>query len=300
MKNKCDVWFLYSGYTYNKKMESGYIDSLRKKAEEYNISMDVKDTHKFTIVSGEKNELYYDGKKVENFPKFAIVRRYEIYLGRVLEMNGVKVFNNVQAMIDSRNKLKTHQMLSYAGVLSPKTVYIVPKKCLKNITYDEVCKRLESNTFILKWVYGSQGTHVHLVDNENTFDELVKKYDGKILCQEFIKSSFGMDIRAYVIGGKYIGAAIRKSNGGFKSNLAQGGEAVLFEEDDKIKDLAEKAAKAVNLDICGVDILKGENDKYYICEVNCVPGFKSISRTKKINEKDIFLTLIRDKMNNEE
>ena len=203
-------------------------------------------------------------------------------------------------MIDARNKMKTHQYLTRDGINTPKTVYVVPKNCLTNVSYENVCQSLNNNKFIVKWLYGSQGKFVHLVDNKETFDNLVKKYEGKIICQEFIEKSFGMDIRAYVIGGKYVGAAIRKSNhGDFRSNLAQGGEAVKFEYNKEVEDIAVKAAKAVNLEICGVDILVGEN-KYYVCEVNALPGFKSIYRTSGINEKDILLTLIYDKINESE
>lgn len=300
MKNKCDVWFLYSTYTYNKKMESGYIEKLFEKAKKYNLNIDVKDIHKFIVITGEKNEIYYDGKLVTDFPKYIIIRRFEIFLGRAFELAGVKILNSVQAMIDSKNKLKTHQMLTDAGILSPKTIYIVPRKNLSNIKYDIICEKLGSKKFILKWIYGAQGKHVHLVENEEKYNELVERYNGKVLCQEFIEASFGTDIRAYVIGGKYIGAAIRKSNGGFKSNLAQGGEALKFDYRKEVEDLAVKTAKVANLDICGVDILKGENDKLYICEVNCVPGFKSIKKTADADEKDIFLTLIYDKINNKE
>lgn len=300
MKNKCDVWFLYSTYTYNKKTESGYIDKLFEMAKKYNLNIDVKDTHKFVVVTGERNEIYYDGKLVTDFPKYIIVRRFEIFLGRAFELAGVKVLNSVQAMVDSKNKLKTHQILTSAGVLSPKTIYIVPRRNLTNIKYEIICEKLGSTRFILKWIYGAQGKHVHFIDNEETYNTLVEKYKGKVLCQEFIEASFGTDIRAYVIGGKYIGAAVRKSNGGFKSNLAQGGEALPFDYTKEVEDLSVKAATAANLDICGVDILKGENEKLYICEVNCVPGFKSIKRTIGTDEKDIFLTLIRDKIDNEE
>ena len=132
--------------------------------------------------------------------------------------------------------------------------------------------------------------------NETDFNELVLKYQGKVLFQEFIEESFGFDIRAYVLGGEYVGCAVRKSSSGdFRSNLAKGGSALKFEKEDEIKDLAVQAAKAVNLDICGVDILVGKNG-YYICEVNAIPGFKSISKVNSINEKDLILNLIRKKL----
>ncbi len=300
---KADVWFLYSGYVLEKKIKSGYIKQLVSKAKnEYNLILEAKSAHNFAITSGKENEIYYEGKKLnkEDLPKYVVMRRYEIYLGRQLELMGVKVFNNVQALTDARNKLKVHQLLAQHNIPTPKTLYIIPKRTKVNSSYEQVVSYLGSNKFVLKWIYGSQGAHVYLVDNSKTYDELIKKYEGKVICQEYIESSYGKDIRAYVIGGKFIGAAMRKSTGGFKSNLALGGDAVLYDYDERIVNIALKAAKAVNLEICGVDILLGKNDDYFVCEVNAVPGFKTVKRTSGMNEMDILLTLVKDKMKEEE
>lgn len=298
---KIDVWLFYSGGVFEHRQENGYIRELEEKARnEYRINLEVKNAHKFIISSSTKNELYYDGKKVKNLPTYAIFRRYDIYLARHLESMGVKVLNSVTAMVDARNKMKVHQILASKNISIPHTIYISPKKKLSNIHYSVVCKILKNNKFIMKWIYGSQGTHVYLVDNEETFNEIVKKYAGKVLCQEYIETSYGTDIRAYVVGGKYIGAAIRKSETDFRSNLAKGGEAKYFKYNKNVEHLAIEAASAIGLEICGVDILIGKNNKYYVCEVNSVPGFKSVKATLNIDEKDVFLSLIRDKINSGE
>ncbi len=294
---KADAWLFYSGGVFERRKEKGYIKELEDKAKnEYGINLEVKNAHKFIISSSKKNELYYDGKKVKNLPVYAIFRRYDIYLARQLEAMGVKVFNNVTSMVDARNKMKVHQILASKNIKIPHTIYISPKKKFSNVHYSDVCKIL-GNKFVMKWIYGCQGNHIYLIDNEERFNEIVSKYSGKVLCQEYIKTSHGTDIRAYIIGGKYIGAAIRKSETDFRSNLAKGGEAKYFEYNKEVEKIAIVAAKAINLEICGVDILIGRNNKYYICEVNSVPGFKSVKRTLNIDEKDVFLSLIRDKMN---
>lgn len=297
MNDKADAWFFYSGYMYDMKKESGFIDELINKAKDkYGINLEVYSSHKFIVESGKENKLYYDGKLVEYVPKIVIMRRYEIFLGRQLEMMGAKVFNNIQALIDARNKMKTHQKLSYAGINTPKTLYVVPKKTVKNVFYDDVVNILGEKRFVMKWIYGSRGDHVYLVDNELDFDKIVKKYDGKVICQEFLKNNSGSDIRAYVIGFKFIGAAIRKGNNDFRSNLAKGGEAIKIECDDNMKKIAVDAAKACNLEICGVDLLIDNEGNYTVCEVNAVPGFKSLKRTINASETDIFLSLIKENL----
>ncbi len=297
---KADVWLFFSNVSFNSKTDSGYIaEIVRKAKDEYGINLEAKNLHHFHIVSGDINELYYEGKKIDYLPRYAIIRRYEIYLSRQLELMGVKVFNTSSSMTDARNKMKVHQLLANANIKTPKTVFTVFKNNYNNVFYSDIVNILGTNEFVLKWIYGSQGKHVYLVKSEEKFNRLLAKYKGRILCQEYIKDSFGKDIRAYVINGKFIGAAIRESDGhDFRSNLARGGEAKKFEYNDQIKSLAENAAKAVGLDICGVDILMGTND-YYICEVNALPGFKSIFRTSNIDEKDILVKLIRDKIDSE-
>ncbi|MEG0799232.1 MAG: RimK family alpha-L-glutamate ligase [Bacilli bacterium] len=290
------AWLFFSSCSFNIKTESGYIDNIISLAKDkYNINLEVKNVHKFIIVSGKENEIYYDGIKVNDLPDAVILRRYEIYLARSLEKLGVKVYNNVQSMIDARNKMKVHQILSEYKVPTPKTIYIVPMNCHTNVNYNDACKLLNSNKFVLKWLYGSQGKSVHLVETEEEFNRLITKYKAKVICQEYIKSSYGKDIRCYVMGGKFIGSAIRKSHGDFRSNLAQGGEALKYISNDEIKTLAINAAHAVNLDICGVDILFTENG-YTVCEVNALPGFKSIGKTEGLKEEDILLSFLKDKL----
>ena len=295
MNNK--VWIFYSQYIYNKKIKSGYVDELVSKANEKNILLEVKNIHEFAVVVESENNIYYKGMKInkEDLPKIAIFRRYEIYLARQLELLGVIVINSCQSMIDARNKLKVHQLLSHNAIKTPKSVYVVPRVCLKNLKYSNV-ENILGEKFVMKWIYGAAGDHVFLVDNELEFNRIMKKYNGKIICQEFISSSFGRDIRAYVINGKFLGAAIRESNGDFRSNLAQGGHALKYESNKKIEKIAEECSKITGLDICGVDILFGENDTYYVCEVNALPGFKSIKKTCNIDEKDILVNLICDKI----
>ena len=292
-----DAWLLFSTNSIKTKTESGYIDTLLEKARENNINLEIKNIHKFSILSKDKNELYYDGKLVTELPKIAITRRYEIYLTRQLELMGVMVCNSPGPNCDARNKMKVHQLLAQKGIKTPATVFSCFKNNYSNISYENTCKMLGSTKFVLKWLYGSQGKHVFLVDNKELFDKLVAKYKGRVLCQEYIEESYGMDIRAYVINGKFLTAAIRKSSGNdFRSNLAQGGEALDVCCDEKLIKIAEDAANAIGLDICGVDVLVGK-DGYYICEVNANPGFKCIGRVHGIDEKDIFINLIKEKLN---
>lgn len=293
------VWFFYSHWTYNKKSENGFIKRLLDKAKNiYHVDLEVYNLAKFIINTGDYNTVYYEGKEIKTFPKYAISRKLDIFFIRQLEMLGVKVFNSSQSMVDAKNKLKTHQILTEAGIKSPKTLYSVRKSGKQLLEYEDIAKIFNNDTFILKYIKGREGKSVFLINNKADFEAKYSRYKGKVIFQEFIKSSYGKDIRCYVVGGKFIGSAIRTSNGkDFRSNLAQGGEALFYEASDELKALVIKVAKIMDLAICGIDILTGENGEYYVCEVNSVPGFKSLKFTRGMDEVDIFLTLFRDKIN---
>ena len=292
-----DAWIIYSKFIVDKKHRTGEYEELIKYAKNnFNLDIDIVSSHDFFIsCENGKNKLYYQGKEISNLPKLIIFRKYDIYLARQLELMGIKVMNSSQAMIDARNKMKTYQMLAQAGIDTPKTLYIVSGVKRKYFYYKEVCDFFKSDKFIVKYVYGSRGNDVHLIDSEEKFNEVAKKYLGICIFQEYIESSFGRDIRCYVIGGKFIGAAIRQgAEGDFRSNLAQGGQAIKFEYNEKVKNIAERAAKALKLDICGVDVLFRGNDEYTICEVNSLPGFKSLNGTTGKRGNIVLLELIRD------
>jgi RimK family alpha-L-glutamate ligase len=95
--------------------------------------------------------------------------------------------------------------------------------------------------------------------------------------QEFIKTSYGKDIRVFVVGGKVMGSMIRTSNGSFKSNFSKGGSVSPFEMTPEVEWLATDVAKLFNLDIAGVDLLFDEHG-YKVCEANSAPGFKGLER----------------------
>ena len=100
------VWFFYSNWTYNRKIENGFIERLITKAKNnYDIDLEVYNLSKFIISTGDKNTIYYEGKELTNYPRYAISRKLDIFFIRQLEMMGVKVFNSAQAMVDAKNKI---------------------------------------------------------------------------------------------------------------------------------------------------------------------------------------------------
>ena len=94
-----------------------------------------------------------------------------------------------------------------------------------------------------------------------------------ILLQEFVKESAGTDIRAFMVGGKVIASMKRQSlDDDFRSNIHQGGEGVSVKLTDEERKTVQKAAKAMGLSICGVDIMRSDRGPL-VLEVNSSPGF---------------------------
>ena len=93
------------------------------------------------------------------------------------------------------------------------------------------------------------------------------------LVQEFVKESAGTDIRAFVVGGKVVASMKRQSlDDDFRSNLHQGGEGSSIKLTDEERKTAQKAAKAMGLPICGVDMMRSDRGPL-VLEVNASPGF---------------------------
>jgi len=103
------------------------------------------------------------------------------------------------------------------------------------------------------------------------------------LLQEFIASSKGRDIRINVVGDKAIVSMLRENKNDFRSNIALGGIGKVTEISQEFYDTAESCACILGLDYCGVDLLYGENDKPYVCEVNSNAFWGEISAVTGIN-----------------
>ena len=203
-----------------------------------------------------------------------------------IEKSGVRCFNRFRAMVDCDDKMMTYIRLSDEGILMPKT-FSAPLCYTKNARNgEEVYKRLEKELgfpMIVKECYGSLGKGVYLVENVAELREIDEKlmYIPHIY-QEFVASSFGKDLRVIVVGGKYLGAMKRVSGGDFRSNIASGGRGEKYDADETTIKTAEKIAKILGLDYCGIDFLFSEQGMT-VCEVNSNAFFKEFETVTGLN-----------------
>lgn len=256
--------------------------------EESGNKVTVLDHLKCDIVSEEDNPcIYYRGTEVTGvdavIPRIgSSVTFYGSAVVRQFEM--MKVFTAVesQALVRSRDKLRSLQILARSGVGMPKTVFT-------NYS-SEVGKIIDSvggAPLIVKLLEGTQGVGVVLAPTRKAAESIIQAFHSmkaRVIVQEFVEEAKGEDIRAFVVNGKVIGAMKRKGKEGeFRSNLHRGGTGELIKLSKQERRAALVATKAMGLSVAGVDLLQSERGPL-VLEVNSSPGLQGIERATK---KDI-------------
>ena len=254
----------------------------------------VVDALKCNLVMEKRNpRIYYQNDYLDQIegiiPRIgASITFYGSAVVRQFEMRKVFTAVESQALIRSRDKLRSLQILSKAGIGLPKTVFT---NFARNI--DEVLEEIGTYPVVIKILEGTQGLGVVLAENKNAAVSVVEAFHSlkvRIIIQEFIKEAGGADIRALVVDGKVVGAMKRQAKEGeFRSNLHRGGTAAVVRLSFDEKETAKKAAKAMGLGIAGVDMLQS-NRGPLVMEVNSSPGLEGI---EKATRKDIASKIIQ-------
>lgn len=234
----------------------------------------------FATIEKNKPIVNHEGKDLNNIdaiiPRIgSSYTRYGSAIVRQFEMRGVFTTTSSIALVRSRDKLRSMQLMSRAGVGIPKTVF--SRGVTNNL--DDLIEDLGGTPVIIKLARGTHGNGVVLAETKKSTKSVLQSFyvmddDGtNILLQEFIKESAGTDIRVFVVGGKVVASMKRQSlDDDFRSNLHQGGEGRSIKLTDEEKKTAQKAAKAMGLSICGVDMMRS-NRGPLVLEVNASPGF---------------------------
>jgi len=231
------------------------------------------------VIEKKKPGLIYQGQEITGvsgvIPRIgASITFYGTAVVRQFEM--MKVFTAVesQALVRSRDKLRSLQILSRAGLGLPKTVF-------SNYSRDvgTIIDNAGGAPVVIKLLEGTQGLGVVLADNRNSAESILEAFNGlkaRVIVQEFIKEAKGADIRAFVIDGVVVGAMKRQGKEGeFRSNLHRGGSANIIELTDEEENAAIKAARVMGLGVAGVDMLQSARGPL-ILEVNSSPGLEGI------------------------
>ena len=245
------------------------------------------------LIQGNNPQVYYKGQELQGIdaiiPRIgASVTFYGAAVIRQFEMMKVFAATSSQSLVRSRDKLRSLQILSGAGLGLPVTAFT---NYSKDVT--RVIEKVGGAPCVLKLLEGTQGIGVVLADTHSAAKSVLEAFNGlqaRVIVQQFIKEAGGSDIRAFVVDGVIVGAMKRQGKEGeFRSNLHQGGSAKLIELSDEEENAALMATKALGLGIAGVDMLQSDNGPL-IMEVNSSPGLEGIEGA---TGKDIAKAIIR-------
>lgn len=208
------------------------------------------------------------------------------YISEMLERRGFRLFNRHDAIRKCDDKMRTFIALSGLGIPMPKTVpglLCFDEKAELPKDFANKLERELGYPMIVKTVYGSLGKGVFMARDRAELLALAERLKlTPHLFQQCVSESLGSDVRVTVVGGKAIAAMRRRSDKDFRSNIGLGAVGEKIDLDDRIKSTAEKAASALGLDYCGLDILTGK-DGIFLCEVNSNAFFKGTESVTGVN-----------------
>jgi ribosomal protein S6--L-glutamate ligase len=225
-------------------------------------------------------EIHYRGGKVlDNFD--AVIPRirpsitfYGCALTRQFEAMKVYCLNSAAAITQSRDKLFSLQLLLRNGVDIPTTGF-----ANSPLDTDDLIKMVGGSPLIVKLLEGTQGKGVVLAETKKAAESVInafKSLNANILVQEFIKEANGKDLRLFVVDGKVVASIQREAAPGeFRANIHMGGTASIVKPTADEKRIAIKAAKAMDLRVAGVDIIRSSKGPLLL-EVNSSPGLEGI------------------------
>lgn len=254
----------------------------------------VLDHLKCSVIGEHKNpRIIYEGKELDGIgaviPRIgASVTFYGTAVVRQFEMQKVFTINSSIAIVRSRDKLRSLQIFSRHDIGIPKTIFTNHPK-----NVEPLIKEVGGTPVVIKLLEGTQGIGVVLAETRKAAKSVVEAFHGlraNMLIQEFIEEAGGADIRAFVVGGKVVGAMKRQgAEGEFRSNLHRGGSATMVKLTKEQRALALRAAKAMGLNMAGVDMIDSDKGPL-VLEVNSSPGLEGIEKSTK---KDIASTVIK-------
>lgn len=253
---------------------------LKEAAEQRGHHAKVLNTLKFAIdLERGSPDLYYRQKVLSNYdavlPRIgASITYYGTAVVRQFQEMDVFCANTAHGILNSRDKLRSLQILSRHHVGIPRTTFVRDKKDVL-----PAIARVGGAPVVIKLIEGTQGIGVLLADSVKQAEsiiELLQSQKQNVLIQKFVAESKGKDVRAFVVGDQVVAAMRRVAQGQeFRSNVHRGGIAEPIELDEQYRETAIRCTQILGLRVAGVDMLEGK-DGPQVMEVNSSPGLEGI------------------------
>lgn len=205
----------------------------------------------------------------------------------MLTRQGVRIYNQAQAIERTVDKAMTSFLLRMHGVATPATWVCESRAQVAHVRQNAA----QSNQqLVLKPLFGSQGQGVRKLLSHESLPVPMQQYvDGVYYLQEFIETAHKPhDYRVFVVGGKVV-AAMKRLGESWVNNVAFGGRCEAIVPDEQMVALALKAAQAVDIDYCGVDIIQAAEGDYYVLEVNSIPAWRGLQGVTDFNIAEVLV-----------
>lgn len=211
----------------------------------------------------------------------ASITDYGIAVVKQFEGMGIYVINGSQAIAESRDKMRSLQVLCAAGLRVPATVMSRSSRGLR-----AAVNSVKGMPVVLKVLEGTQGVGVMLIHTPISLSSVLdtmRSMEQDVIMQQFIAEGAGRDYRAFVVGKRVVAAMMRTAPAGeFRSNIHRGGEGKLVQLPKTFEKAALKAAEILGLEVAGVDLMESHEGPLII-EVNSSPGFEGIEKATGLN-----------------
>lgn len=239
------------------------------------------------IVDGKESRILVGPKSIPEYdaiiPRIgASITGYGLAVVRQFETLGAYPINSSQAIAESRDKMRSLQVLTQAGLQVPPTVLTRTQRGLRRAV-----EAVRGLPIVLKVLEGTQGVGVMLVHTPISLSSVLDALHGlgqDVILQQYIAEGAGHDYRVFVIGGKVAAAMLRTApEGDFRTNIHRGGSGQLVKKLPRAyAQAATRAARVLGLEIAGVDLMSSHHGPL-ILEVNSSPGFEGIEKATGIN-----------------
>ena len=275
------------------------IDRFKEEFSKRNIQLDV-------FINDGTLAVIKDNNVVINLPKadFVFYLDKDIYLARLLEKAGYRLFNRADFIKLCDDKMLTFIRCANEGIRMPKTIagpLVYTDLQESNYKFlDEVVDEL-SLPMVVKKVYGSLGEGVYLVKTKEELKNLYTQIArNPIIFQEYVKDSVGQSIRVLIIDGKVFGSFIRKNTGDFRSNFGETAGSQTLKEKAKYEGFAQEIADKLNIEYAGIDLLIYKDKQPILCEINSNAFFEEFEKVTKLDVAKAVADMVIKKVNSRE
>ena len=273
----------------------------KQAAEQRGHTVKVLNTLRFSIgLDHNEPELYFRGKELSDYdailPRIgASITYYGTAVVRQFEQMDVYTPNTAYGISNSRDKLRSLQILSRHDIGIPRTAFVRNRKDVL-----PAIERVGGAPVVIKLIEGTQGVGVILAESDKIAEAIIETLHGaqqNVLIQKFVAESKGKDVRAFVVGDRVVAAMRRVAQGQeFRSNVHRGGKAEPIELTPEYEATAVQAAQILGLRVAGVDMLES-NSGPQVMEVNSSPGLEGIEGATELDVAGAVIDYIAGRVN---